>query len=420
MKAGEKYGCLIILDEGEEYVHLVDDQIADITEEKAAFVKQIQNGKLKRRDWCSSGKKPYSYIPIPAYIYEPKSFKMKCNHDSVRLADFDEAIEDKRKEQTIKKYKCKCRKCGKIRYYTEETIQAKPTFCYRPVYISTKHTYSTSASNSRYRKEQRYQNDETVNLVGDMDLVSPDEYCGKWIEKQAKNSKKQAEKEAAVIAALPRRPAANYDVDFTGMIYESLEVLECVNDRLESAPDSHYNQRHQKIYSDITVYKLYRCRCYLCGKEQLVTCNRFGIHPPTAYGPTARDGYWSSVKCDCHPISSFQWKVNKLLIENKVPYRVETSFPGLYGVQGKKLLQFDFAVYNEDGTIKCLIECQGEQHERPVEEFEGEYGYEMQISNDELKREYVKTHNIPYIEISYKDKKYEKVMEILMKEGILN
>lgn len=420
MKAGEKYGCLIILDEGEEYVHLVDDQIADITEEKADFVKQIQNGKLKRRDWCSSGKKPYSYIPIPAYIYEPKSFKMKCNHDSVRLADFDEAIEDKRKEQTIKKYKCKCRKCGKIRYYTEETIQAKPTFCYRPVYISTKHTYSTSASNSRYRKEQRYQNDETVNLVGDMDLVSPDEYCGKWIEKQAKNSKKQAEKEAAVIAALPRRPAANYDVDFTGMIYESLEVLECVNDRLESAPDSHYNQRHQKIYSDITVYKLYRCRCYLCGKEQLVTCNRFGIHPPTAYGPTARDGYWSSVKCDCHPISSFQWKVNKLLIENKVPYRVETSFPGLYGVQGKKLLQFDFAVYNEDGTIKCLIECQGEQHERPVEEFEGEYGYEMQISNDELKREYVKTHNIPYIEISYKDKKYEKVMEILMKEGILN
>ena len=67
-----------------------------------------------------------------------------------------------------------------------------------------------------------------------------------------------------------------------------------------------------------------------------------------------------------------------------------------------------------------MIECQGEQHERPVEEFEGEYGYEMQISNDELKREYVKTHNIPYIEISYKDKKYEKVMEILMKEGILN
>lgn len=414
MKVGEKYGCLMILDEGEEYAQLIDAQIDNICKEKAEFEKLIKNGKLKRRDRCSA-----DFVYTPAYSYDPKSFSTV--YASIQVADFDKAIEDKSKEQTIKKYKCKCRKCGKIRYYTEETIQAKPTFCYRPVYISTKYTYSTSASNSRYRKEQRYQNDETVNLVGDMDLVSPDEYCGKWIEKQAKNSKKQAEKEAAVIEALPRRPAANYDVDFTGMIYESLEVLECVNERLESDPVFHYNQRHQKIYDDITVYKQYRCRCYLpeCRKEQLVTCDRFGIHPPTAYGPTAYGGYWSSVECGCHPISSFQWKVNKLLIENKVPYRVETSFPGLYGVQRKKLLQFDFAVYNKDGTIKCLIECQGEQHKRPVEGFGGEYQYEIQKRNDTLKRDYANSHGIPLIEISHKDKRYAKIKEILQKNGIL-
>lgn len=419
MKVGEKYGCLEILDEGEGYIKLIDDQIDAIIEEKADFEKLIHNGKLKRRDWCGSGEDAFSFVYIPAYIYDPKSFKK--GHDSVRVEDFNEAIEDKRKEQTIKKYKCKCRKCGKIRYYTEETIQAKPTFCYRPVYISTKYTYSTSASNSRYRKEQRYQNDETVNLVGDMDLVSPDEYCGKWIEKQAKNSKKQAEKEAAVIAALPRRPAANYDVDFTGMIYESLEVLECVNERLESDPVFHYNQRHQKIYDDITVYKQYRCRCYLpeCRKEQLVTCDRFGIHPPTAYGSTAYDGYWSGVKCNCHHVSSFQWIVNKLLIENKVPYRVEVSFRDLLGMSGKKPLRFDFAVYNEDGTVKCLIECQGEQHYKPVDEFGGELEFEKRVKHDTLKREYAEAHGIPLIEISYKDKKYDKIKEILQKNGIL-
>lgn len=346
---------------------------------------------------------------------------MKVGEKYGCLEVLDEGTEHVKQGKVIIQYRCKCRQCGKTRYYTEETIRTEPEYCYRPVYISTKHTYSTKASNARYRKEQKYQSDETICFVDDKsELVPSEEYCDKWNKKRTKELNKLAEKEAAIIATLPRIFAANYDVDFTGTIYESLEVLECVNERLETAPDFHYNQRHQKIFDDITVYKQYRCKCYVCGREQLVTCNKFGIHPPTAYGPTAYGGYWSSVECGCHPISSFQWKVNKLLIENKVPYRVETSFPGLYGVQGKKLLQFDFAVYNEDGTIKCLIECQGEQHERPVEEFEGEYGYEMQISNDELKREYVKTHNIPYIEISYKDKKYEKVMEILMKEGILN
>lgn len=407
MKVGEKYGCLMILDEGEEYAQLIDAQIDNICKEKAEFEKLIKNGKLKRRDRCSTGNKdPLDFVYTPAYSYDPKSFSTV--YASIQVADFDKAIEDKRKEQTIKKYKCKCkcRKCGKIRYYTEETIRTEPEYCYRPVNISTKHTYSTKASNARYRKEQKYQSDETICFVDDKsELVPPEEYCDKWNKKRTKELNKLAEKEAAIIATLPRKFAANYDVDFTGTIYESLEVLECVNERLETAPVFHYNQRHQKIFDDITVYKQYRCRCYLCEKEKLITCDQVGT---------------KSACCVCHQVSSFQWTVNNLFLEHKIPYRVEVSFPGLYGVQGKKLLQFDFAVYNEDGTIKCLIECQGKQHEEPVEEFGGVFQYEMQRSNDELKREYVKTHNIPYIEISYKDKKYEKIMEILMKEGILN
>ena len=344
MKTGEKYGCLEIMDEGEEYAHIIDTKI--------------------------------------------------------------DKSEDKHKERAVKKYKCKCRKCGKIRYYTEETILTEPRFCYYPLYISDIFTYSTRASNATYRKRQRYQNNETVYFVSDKnDLKPSDEYCDKWNEKKNKEITKQAEKEAAIIAALPRQYAKNYDIDYTGSLFESLEVLECVNDRLESAPDFHYNQRHKKVYSDITVYKQYRCRCYLCGKEKLITCDQIGT---------------KSACCVCHQVSSFQWTVNKLFLEHKIPYRVEVSFPGLYGVQRKNLLQFDFAVYNEDGTIKCLIECQGEQHERPVEEFGGEFQYEMQRSNDELKREHVKTHKIPYIEISYKENKQEKILEILTKDGILN
>ena len=412
---------MVILDEGEEYIQLVDDQIAEIAEEKADFERLIENGKLKRRDWCSSGEEAFSFVHIPAYIYDPKSFKK--GHDSVRVEDFNEAIEDKRKERTGIRYKCRCRQCGKVGYYSEGTLQKHPKYCYYPKYIPTKHTDSTRASNATYRKRQRCENDETIRFVYDRsEFVPSEEYCDKWNEKRNKDLKKLAEKEAATIAALPRRPAANYDVDFTGMIYESLEVLECVNERLESDPVFHYNQRHQKIYSDITVYKQYRCRCYLpeCRKkEQLVTCDRFGIHPPTAYGSTAYDGYWSGVKCNCHHVSSFQWIVNKLLIENKVPYRVEVSFRDLLGMSREKPLRFDFAVYNEDGTVKCLIECQGEQHYKPVDEFGGELEFEKRVKHDTLKREYAEAHGIPLIEISYKDKEYDKIKEILQKNGIL-
>ena len=123
--------------------------------------------------------------------------------------------------------------------------------------------------------------------------------------------------------------------------------------------------------------------------------------------------------CSCHTISSFQWIVNKLLIENNVPYRVEVSFSDLLGTSEEEPLRFDFAVYNEDGTVKCLIECQGEQHYKPVDEFGGELEFEKQVKHDTLKREYAEAHGIPLIEISYKDKEYDKIKEILQKNGIL-
>ena len=141
--------------------------------------------------------------------------------------------------------------------------------------------------------------------------------------------------------------------------------------------------------------------------------SKFCISPPSDHGAHAEDGYWSEIKCDCHHISSFQWIVNKLLVENNVSYRVEYSFSDLYGIYGKNKLAFDFAIFNEDNTIKCLIECQGEQHFEPVEKFGGETAYLNQVKNDNLKREYAQNHNYQLIEISYKNKQYKEVEEIL-------
>ena len=55
----------------------------------------------------------------------------------------------------------------------------------------------------------------------------------------------------------------------------------------------------------------------------------------------------------------------------------------------------------------------------PVDEFGGEAQYDIQVKNDELKREYAKKHNIQLIEISYKNKKYEKIEAILKEHKVI-
>lgn len=211
---------------------------------------------------------------------------------------------------------------------------------------------------------------------------------------------------------------SSYDCDYIGTIHESLEILECIDDHYEKL--RFISDARKKGGGTYYVYKLYRCRCYLCGREQQIKSSEFSINPPTKYGYTAYNGYWSNAYCDCHPISSFQWIVTKLLKENKVPYRVEVSFPDLYGTCHVNRLRYDFGIYDECGNIKCLIECQGEQHYEPIEAFGGDSQFARQQKNDDLKRKYAKEKGIPLYEIPYKYKKYERVEKFLQEKGIIN
>lgn len=412
---GMKFGCLQVLDDGAEYLQVTDERISNIKEEKEEFVKAAEEGKYKRKDWYSN--RNGKLETIPAYVYTPINFKVYG--DTVTLSYFDEAIARLLKDREVRHYKCKCKKCGKIRYYSEETLQTEPKVCYKPVYCSSKFTYSVRANNANYNKRKKYENDESVCLVDNKDDVIPaEQYCDSWNEKRKKELLKQAEKDAQIIAALPRKLAKNYDIDYVGLTYESLDVLECVDDALESVPIPYYNQRHQKKYRDIIVYKKYRCKCYLCGAEKMVTCDKFGIYPPTEYGYRAYDGYWSEIYCDCHPISSFQWIVNDILIKHSIEYKVEVAVDGVYGIDNETPLRFDFAVY-KNGKLLAFIECQGEQHYKPIEEFGGERRFAIQQRNDEEKRKYANDNNIKLIEISYKNKKYEKVESILKEHHII-
>lgn len=416
---GEIYGCLEIQDDGFEFTQVINASIAAVEEEKAEFLEAVQEKRLSRNDvykMCDN-----QMYPVAAFEYTPKTFinpyPMPVNAD-----DFEKAISDLREKQKIKHYKCKCKKCGKIRYYTSETLLTNPPYCFRPIYFSGKFTYSIKAANAACNKRTRYEKDESVCFINDKSKMVPSEqYCDSWNKKRNNDIKKQAVKEADIIAALPRRYAKNYDDNYAGLNYESLKIAECINSSFEIVPKPHYSQFHRKIYSDVIVCKLYRCRCYLCGKEQDITCDKFGIYPPTSYGYRAYDGYWSEVKCPCRDkISSFQWIVNKLLFENRIQYEVEYSFPSLYGISKQNRLKFDFAIFAPNGSLSCLIECQGEQHFRPVEEFGGESKFQTQTQNDALKREYCKIHSIPLIEISYKDKSIDAIRKILRNNNIIS
>ncbi|OTY05521.1 hypothetical protein [Bacillus thuringiensis] len=273
---------------------------------------------------------------------------------------YDRTIQD---WKSYKKYQCQC-KCGKVHYLVETML---------------------------FRKSYRD--------------------CGESCAVKQERERKR-------IASYPRVKDESYDIDYLYTTHESLEVLECIDENYEGKPIIFHKGRRGKEGGKCKVYKLYRCRCYLCGNEYQFKSADFEIKND-GYGSRAKDGYYCNAYCDCHKISSFQWRTIKILRENNVAYRVEVEFQDLYGVGQKNLLRYDFAVLGSDNSIKYLIECQGEQHYKPVAEFGGVSQYDSQVKNDELKRTYANKHNISLLEIPYTCNTYEKEKEFLKTAGIL-
>lgn len=413
---GKKYGCLTVMDDGEEYTQ---------TEQFMKCQKDFKDKISRLQPYCIEMNNLINENPELYEREKQYDFDLKFHR---RLFELRERIckirGDREAFCRLEKgagvlYKCQC-KCGKIQYYDIETLETKPKYCFYPIPISTKYTYSAAAQDATRRKEEKYAGRLCIVLCDKSECVPSEKYCGRYNHDKKMQLEKRNEQMEARIAKLPRVFAKNYDVNFTGKQYESLHIEKCCNEYFEVIPQLDYDQHHRQWLHAVTVYKQWKCKCILCGKEQIVKCDEFGIYPPDEYGVRAYDGYWSKVQCNCHgKISSFQWIVNKLLIENEVPYQVEYSFDNLLGVYGVNQLRFDFAIFDEKGLLKYLIECQGEQHYKPIDEFGGERQYAIQVENDKLKKQYAKDHGIKLIEISYKNKKIEKVETILKTNGII-
>ena len=181
--------------------------------------------------------------------------------------------------------------------------------------------------------------------------------------------------------------AKDRTIDLTGHKYGLLTVIERVDN------------------PDREGYEAWRCICD-CGKEKL------------AEGYYLRKGMISS--CGCLSQSKYELFVLQYFdekgYESGVDYESQKRFDDLRGYDGG-MLSYDFSVI-KNGKICAFIECQGQQHYKPVEIFGGDEQFAKQQLHDEAKRKYAENLGVPLIEIPYTVVKYEEVKEIMEKHKI--
>lgn len=124
---------------------------------------------------------------------------------------------------------------------------------------------------------------------------------------------------------------------------------------------------------------LYDCTCF-CGNHFISDATRI------------INGHKQS--CGCLK-SKGESKIKQILDELNIFYKQEYELLDLVGEHGQPR-RIDFAIFDEDKSIKCFIEYQGEQHYDINNSWYRE-------STDEEKRAYCKLKSIQLIEIPYID-----------------
>lgn len=132
--------------------------------------------------------------------------------------------------------------------------------------------------------------------------------------------------------------------------------------------------------------RIYKCLCD-CGNYCEVQ------HVYLAFGDTT--------SCGCIR-SKGEFQINQLLKEHNINFQTEYSFNDL---KDKLELRFDFAVFNNENKLKCLIEFQGEQHTYSSNGF---YSEDL-IKHDKMKKEYCQKNDIPLYFLYYKEKQKTQV-----------
>lgn len=116
--------------------------------------------------------------------------------------------------------------------------------------------------------------------------------------------------------------------------------------------------------------------------------------------------------CGCIGNSVGEHQVQELLTHFNINFTKQYSFQDLRSSSGGGLLRFDFAIWNHDGSLNCLVEFNGEQHYYP-DRYVSKFGKQQREETDELKREYCRANNISLFEIRFDDDIPARVNDII-------
>lgn len=173
-------------------------------------------------------------------------------------------------------------------------------------------------------------------------------------------------------------------IDLTGQRFGQLTVIRKVDKPRET--------------NDRSAYWLCKCDC---GGETITSAHSLKIG--------------KSNSCGCVK-SLGEMKINKILQGSCISFIRQYSFSELVSDKGIPL-KFDFAIFNNERSLLCVIEYQGEQHYSCKEQgWNSRENYERLIKSDTLKKEYCNKNNIKLIEIPYWD--YENLNETYLMEAI--
>ena len=106
-----------------------------------------------------------------------------------------------------------------------------------------------------------------------------------------------------------------------------------------------------------------------------------------------------TTSCGCDKSSKGEKEITQLLEENHIKFIHDKQYFKDLILPSGGIGRYDYIVFNDDESIKCIIEFDGEQHFR-----NGWDSLENVTLNDEVKNQYAFSHNIPIIRIPYWEK----------------
>jgi hypothetical protein len=162
------------------------------------------------------------------------------------------------------------------------------------------------------------------------------------------------------------------------------------------------NKKHNNLYNYPDVnYKNY-------DSEIEIECPKHGIFKQIVRNHLTGRG---CPKCNN---SKGELRISEILTNNKIYHKSQYTFKDL---KHKNLLKFDFAIFDDIGKIKYLIEYNGQQHYDFKKKFHKDYeNFVINQYRDELKIEYCNKNKIKLYIIRY-DQDIESEMYKIMKEN---